>query len=100
VRDGFRDRRDAEADRRARRRNPASDFAHRLAASDLEAANITADKRSGETWLYVWLPPSEVGAASSMAKSYGFEYEGETGSRSRSGRLNRQRGLKRYRFVR
>lgn len=77
-----------------------TNFMHALAASEADAANISADRTGAGMMVHTWLPPSHVGNAQAVAAKYGFELYGEmqTELKAKDNQAAADAGRKRYRF--
>ena len=54
-----------------------ADFMHALAASDVDAANISADVGDDVAHVWVWMPEADVDDAESIAADHDFDLFGE-----------------------
>lgn len=78
----------------------ATDFMHALAASEVDAANISAEPTGAGAMVHAWLLPDEVEDAEVVAAEYDFELYGETLTelKAKYNRAAADAGRKRYRF--
>ncbi|UTF55962.1 hypothetical protein [Natronosalvus rutilus] len=77
-----------------------TEFMHALAAADVDAANISADRSGAGMMVHTWLPEADLEAAEEIAGDHGFELYGETLTelKAKYNRAAADQGRKRYRF--
>lgn len=80
-------------------KNRTTDFMHALAASDVDAANISADTNGVGMMVHAYIPDDEIDAAESIATDYGFTLYGavDTAVHTRRNQAAAE-GRTRYRF--
>lgn len=80
--------------------NRTIEFMHALAADDVDAVNISADRTGAGMMVHTWLPEGDLEAAEEIAGEHDFTLYGETGTdvNAKYNRTAADAGRLRYRF--